>query len=501
VPDKPRLEPIDFRCRKLWSRGPGQWGARGPVFVGGVALAVFAAGVAGLADETVTPPKPEAAAQPLPASPPDAVREAIKLGYPATVDIAGITRSPEGVDQGYAGSGVLIHPAGYILTNNHVVGEGRLTAVFSDGKSLPCRILARHAWEDIAVIKVDADRPLPAVPLGRNGSLQVGDPVVVIGNPNGLSHTVTTGIVSRLAAGYAETGHIQTTAAVNGGNSGGPLLNEKAELIGVVSAKVSGEAIGLAIPIDRVRRLFAEMMLEEASRGWRLGMALDAFADEAKVTAAPEGGPAHAADVRTGDVVASVAGTPVRHGLDFYLLAADRKPEEPLPLELRRGAETLRVTVTPTEVSARPALEGDFVQGIAFEAFKGNWSLLPDFSPLTPEARGWTGAITHKVPGAGVDLFALRFRGFVEVPADGAWSFYTVSDDGSRLWIGEELVVDNDGPHGPTEKRGVVRLRKGKHAIRVEHFEGTGGEALQVLWSGPGTAKQEIPAAAYFVRP
>ncbi len=467
------------------------------------ALAMGAwAGVPVCADEeTAGAPAAARAAVPPGASSADLIRAAIRTGYPATVDIMGLNRTAEGADQGYAGSGVIVHESGFILTNNHVVGEGRLTAHLSDGTALPCRVVARHGWEDIAIVKVDAQRPLPHVRMGRNAELRVGDPAVVIGNPNGLSHTVSTGIVSRLAVGYVDHGHIQTTAAVNGGNSGGPLLSEQGELIGVINAKVGGEAIGLAIPIDRVRRLFPEMMLDETSRGWRLGLEVDPFAPEARVTSVRRGGPAEQAGVRAGDVLVRVAGMAVRDGIDFALLASDRNPGDAIPLEWIRDGAVATATLAPRQLGLRPSLSGDFVYGLAFEVFHGTWSALPDFDRLVPSFRGWTNGFTHKVPGAGADRFGLRFTGFVDVPADGVWTFYTLSDDGSRLWLGDEAVVDNDGSHPPQERRGVIRLRKGKHPIRVHHIEGVGGEHLQVFWSGPGTAKQEIPATALFVRP
>ena len=123
-------------------------------------------------------------------------------------------------------------------------------------------------------------------------------------------------------------------------------------------------------------------------------------------------------------------------------------------------------------------------------------SALPDFTKLTPVASGTVGtpALT---PRQRDDNFAFRYTGYVTVPTDGTYTFYTTSDDGSRLFIGDQLVVDNDGLHGPQERSGTIGLRAGTHALTVTFFERDGGQALGVSYAGPGLSKQTLPAAAY----
>lgn len=420
-----------------------------------------------------------------------ALRDAIDAAMPCAVDIGGVVTAPDGSRSGTAGSGILIHPAGYVLTNRHVAVAGELHAALYDGRVFRGRVVAMHPDEDLAVLKIDADGPLPAIRLGANEGLRVGEPAIVIGNPNGLSHTVTTGIVSRLAAGYVESGYVQTTAAVNGGNSGGPLLNGSGELIGVVTAKGGGEAIGLAIPVDRVRRVFAEMMVDEMERGWRLGLALDPV--EARVAA-------DGAGLRAGDVIERVGDVAVASAVDFWLVAADRPAGETLELTVRRGDGSTAVTLTPEPIPLRePVAGGSFEHGLRYEVYRGTWERLPDFSTLEPADRGFAASISHTVPGAGSDHVALRFLGYVEAPADGVYAFWTASDDGSRLWIGDALVVDSDGLHGAVDRRGRVRLKAGKHPLTVAWFERDGAEALRVDWSGPGFERRELPAESLFV--
>ena len=105
------------------------------------------------------------------------------------------------------------------------------------------------------------------------------------------------------------------------------------------------------------------------------------------------------------------------------------------------------------------------------------------------------------VQGKTKDFFALKFTGYVEAPADGLYTFSTKSDDGSRLFIGDELIVSNDGLHGVREASGLVRLGRGKHAIRVEFFEHDGQELIEVFYEGPGLDKQSIPPTALFCKP
>jgi glucose/arabinose dehydrogenase len=137
------------------------------------------------------------------------------------------------------------------------------------------------------------------------------------------------------------------------------------------------------------------------------------------------------------------------------------------------------------------------VAGLNYNYYEGSWNNLPNFSGLTPVK---TGTVTHfsLTPRNGNDNFAFRFTGYVQVPTNGLYTFYTSSDDGSRLYIGSTLVVNNDGQHASRELAGTIRLRAGKHALTVTYFERTGKEVLNVSYAGPGIAKRAIPATALF---
>ncbi len=163
----------------------------------------------------------------------------------------------------------------------------------------------------------------------------------------------------------------------------------------------------------------------------------------------------------------------------------------------RATDERLIVDVSGTGVGpAAPGRE----PGLRTAIYDGSFELLPDFDTLTPTTT-FVSATVSIVDRVGTDLFAYRFQGAVDVPAAGAWTFVTESDDGSRLLIDGAVVVDNNRLQAPTEVAGVVELTAGLHAFEVQFFENGGGELLNVSWEGPDVARAPIPAAALFTSP
>lgn len=144
-----------------------------------------------------------------------------------------------------------------------------------------------------------------------------------------------------------------------------------------------------------------------------------------------------------------------------------------------------------------PENPSNTISGLNYQQYNGSWNALPDFSTLTPVSSG-TIATFSVASKSGADLFAFRFTGYIDVPADGTYTFYTKSDDGSKLYIGTTEIVNNDGLHGELEKSGTIGLKAGKHAITVTMFEKTGGEVLVVSYAGPGIAKQVVPSGALY---
>jgi len=173
------------------------------------------------------------------------------------------------VPASYLGSGFIVHPDGYVVTNNHVIDRARqITVEMADGRKLPADLISSDADADLAILKVSTDRKLPVLDLGDSGDLMIGEPVIAVGNPLGFSHSVTTGVVSAVHRELKDESDkvlladlVQTDAAINRGNSGGPLLNAYGQVIGINTA-IRGDAqnIGFAIPVNRLRDLIPELM-------------------------------------------------------------------------------------------------------------------------------------------------------------------------------------------------------------------------------------------------
>jgi len=225
------------------------------------------------------------------------------------------------------GSGFIISPDGYILTNNHVVDKAKdIKVALADGRVLDAKLIGRSREIDIALIKVEVDN-LPSVVLGDSDAIEVGDWVVAIGNPFGLSETVTAGIVSakgRVIGAGPYDDLIQTDAAINPGNSGGPLFNTKGEVVGMNTLIIAqGQNLGFAVPITMVKGLLPSIMQKgRPDMGWLgvtaqqltpdLAAALDlAEPIGALVTGVVKGGPAEKAGLRRGDVIIALDGKKV----------------------------------------------------------------------------------------------------------------------------------------------------------------------------------------------
>ena len=218
------------------------------------------------------------------------------------------------------GSGFVIHPDGYIVTNAHVVARTtEQNVIFANGESYPARVVASSPERDLAVLKVNANQPLPTLPFGRSDDLLIGETVIAIGNPLGYQHTVTAGVVSAtgrdvaISPGLAFTGLIQTDASINPGNSGGPLLNVLGELIGVNSA-IRGDAqnIGFAIPVDQLREVLPELL--DVERRYRIdsGLRVDNIRQPPHHRRSHPILPPSDAGIRAGDILLAVDGRPVR---------------------------------------------------------------------------------------------------------------------------------------------------------------------------------------------
>ncbi|HSC48101.1 MAG TPA: trypsin-like peptidase domain-containing protein [Gammaproteobacteria bacterium] len=269
-----------------------------------------------------------------------------------------------------AGSGVMVAPDGYLLTNNHVVEQARELAVsFIDGSEVQAALVGRDPATDLAVLRA-AGSGLPYARLGDSAALKVGQLAIAIGNPLGYASSVTSGVVSALGRsldsrnGRLIEGVIQHTAPLNPGNSGGALLDSRGLVVGINTAIIAmAQNLGFAIPVATAQWVLTELLTRGRVRRGYLGIAgrerpLDrrlvrhlGLATErgVEIARAEKGAAAAAAGLRSGDIILSLAGRPVENIPDLQRILGEIPLNEPTQIEVLRRTERLDVPITPVE--------------------------------------------------------------------------------------------------------------------------------------------------------
>jgi Do/DeqQ family serine protease len=265
------------------------------------------------------------------------------------------------------GSGVIVSPNGYILTNNHVVeGADEIDVILNDSRHSRAKVIGTDPDSDLAVLKLELDK-LPVIVLGNSELLQIGDPVLAIGNPFGVGQTVTSGIVSALGRNQLGINtfenFIQTDAAINPGNSGGALVDINGHLQGINTAIYSRSGgsmgIGFAIPVSTAKQVLESIVKDgQVTRGW-IGVEPNDLTPELAetfgikssdgviITGVLQSGPAALAGIRPGDVVTRVAGRAVHNVSELLSGVAALKPGSPAKINLQRQDKQLEITITP----------------------------------------------------------------------------------------------------------------------------------------------------------
>jgi Do/DeqQ family serine protease len=295
-----------------------------------------------------------------------------------------------------SGSGVIVDPKGYILTNNHVIENAEeITVRLSDSRKFRATLVGRDPKTDLAVLKVEASGSLPVAELGDSDRLKVGQWAIAIGNPFGLDRTVTVGIISataRTRVGVAAyENFIQTDASINPGNSGGPLLNLDGKVIGINTAIVAaGQGIGFSIPINEAKLVMGQLISRgRVVRGW-LGIVIQDVTDELAssfgvreregvlVADVMKGSPAEAAGVRAGDVVIEFGTTKIKEVPDLQRRVAGVAPGQTVKLTVVRDGKPMPVTVKIGEMPSEDPVAvslGNETEGYGIQV-----------EPLSPEA-------------------------------------------------------------------------------------------------------------------
>jgi serine protease Do len=331
---------------------------------------------------------------------------------------------PSSHREGGLGSGVIISPDGYILTNNHVVdGATDVSVTLPDRREFKAKVIGTDPKTDVAVIKIEAGN-LPAITVGDSSKLHIGDQVLAIGNPFGVGQTVTMGIVS--ATGRAGLGiedyedFIQTDASINPGNSGGALVNDRGELVGINTAILSGESggnqgIGFAVPVNLARKVMDEIAtnghvtraylgvtVQEVTPAIAKAIGLDG-PKGALVSDVSPNSPAQRAGLQSGDVILMVNGKPVAESNQLRMDISMMGTNVPLKLQVFRNGSLVNVNAETAEMPGKP------VERASNDNPNSSDSALEGVSvePLSPEvareagvAPGTTGVVVTSVDPA-----------------------------------------------------------------------------------------------------
>ncbi len=290
----------------------------------------------------------------------------------ASVADSVVTIETKSDDTGSQGSGVVVDGRGYVVTNNHVISEAaatpgkfKMTVVFNDGTEVPANLVGRDPKTDLAVLKVDNVDNLSVARLGDSDKLKVGEEVVAVGAPLGLRSTVTSGIISALNRPVPLSGEgsdtdtvidgVQTDASINHGNSGGPLINMNAEVIGINTAgkslSDSASGLGFAIPVNEVKRVVETLIQSGKVAHPTLGLSARSVSNDvakgAQIANVNAGGPAERAGILENDVVVKVGDREVADADEFVVAVRQLKIGEPAPIEVVRDGRRVTLTVTP----------------------------------------------------------------------------------------------------------------------------------------------------------
>ena len=281
---------------------------------------------------------------------------------------------PREFKQRSLGSGVIVDASGYVITNNHVVAEAdEILVRLKDSKEYPAEIVGRDPKTDLALIKIKADHDLPFLPMGDSDKLRVGDWVLAVGNPFGLEHTVTAGIISakgRIIGAGPYDNFLQTDASINPGNSGGPLINLKGEVVGINTAIVpNGQGIGFAIPVNTTKKIMAQLRSTgRVVRGW-LGVTIQSvtkdLADKfgldepmgALVADVVPDSPAAKAGLKRGDVIVRYEGKNVKDMHALPRLVAETPVGSEVTVEVMRAGKKRPLQVTIGELKGEAKIK------------------------------------------------------------------------------------------------------------------------------------------------
>jgi hypothetical protein len=356
-----------------------------------------------------------------------------------------------------------------------------------------------------------AGTPPAFIRLGIADEVLLGEPILNIGSPGGRGVVVTRGIISSLGitgssalaqATQSSNGWnqaLQFDAASNPGNSGGPLVNAVGEQVGVVTSSIrDSEGIHFAVRTEHIRNSISEMLNAEFRHRFVSGITIDPQLEKVRITDVQPNSPAAAAKLQPGDIIVSVDGRALRDSIDWEFTRFHMQPDQKIKLSVIRNRQELPVSLTLQRRESEPGVEvSEKIAGLlsrvaAYDSRLSN-PLADDDRPAgEPTVVPQVTATPRNVP-AQSSHYELVFEGFLKIEKEGVHRIAIKSDDGSRLYVHDRLVVDNGGNHAEQIRSGWVNLAAGLHPLRVEFYEDEGNELLQLLIGTGNDELEEVP--------
>jgi len=409
-------------------------------------------------------------------------------------------------------SGCLIHQKGFIITTDLPI-RGCPGLVLTDDLVLyPYQVVGRLPEKDICLLRIDRDGSQAYPRLGSSKGLAAGHRVLVAGNPGGRG----VAFAERLIANPAVAPSTQDVLEIAGlgpdqmdrfiqldgrvtGLVGGPVIDTDGNVIGIITSKAMTEdGVNLAVPVDRIRAFFYELLAPEERGGFWTGLEVNTMTNNATILLVDPEGPAAKVGLAPGDQILAVYGRPIRDGTDWLMALVGRRPGEALVLVVGRqdhqpSRRECTVNLQPYPQKALTARQG-LSEGIWYAVFRGRFSRLPDFGQLEPVTYGQASGIgLSGIEGLEQEDFALVFDGFIDVPRSGVYRIVLGSDDGSVLLLDGAPAIDNDGIHPYQEASAVRHLSAGLHHIRLGYFQRTGRADLRLRVEPDNLAGDQQP--------
>jgi S1-C subfamily serine protease len=443
--------------------------------------------------------------------PPNSVRRTplVNVIENAEKTVVALFSFDQATSKGAAGTGSVIHSLGYVLTNDHILPTKTGQAVYQ-GRAIPFRVVGRIPEYDIAMVKLESNKAWPHVVVGQNKDLMNGETVITAGNPGGRGVVFTSGIVSNkklisnapnalvmtVLKSDQRPSFIQFDAASNHGSSGGPLLDLDSRLIGIVSGGFKNEQNGnYAIPIDRVRRTALSLIEPEIRHQKRTGIVVDPDAKECQIANVSKNSVAHTNNLLPGEVIKSVNGMATNQILDWVIALDVLLPDtDTLKLEVAGQDGLKEVSLQLDPLPAWPSAQGiaNTKPGLAFKLYEGHFEKLPEFRTLAIENQGTIDELSLAAMTAnGREDFAAQLDGYLKIEQDGLFRITINSDDGSKLYLHDELLLENDFSHPPQAVSNLTRLTKGLHPIRIDYFQGRSSATLELKIASVNTRTWE----------